>query len=151
MAWFRRESPRTVDDPVFGTLTLRRRSDWEGEVASPTPGETLAVSISRPSEPPTTADREVFAEFVADYSRLVPALSSELFKLLDPSARTPGWDGPSPRTADELWRMLRLESLHIQPGRPLELLFAFRGDVWPDAMFTVAVAGTDVRGLSLDD
>jgi len=128
-----------------------RRADWEGEVAAPTPGETLSVSISRPNEPPTADDRKVFTEFVASYSRLVPALSSELFTLLDPTVRIPGWEGPRPRTADQLWRMVRLESLHIQPGRPLELMFAFRDDVWPDAMFNVAVEGRDVRGLSLDD
>ena len=151
MTWFRREPPRTVADPVFGALTLRRRSDWEGDVAAPTPGETLSVSIARPDEPPTADDRQLFTEFVASYPRLVPTLSSELFRLLDSAVRVPGWEGPSPRTADELWQMLRLESLRIQPGRPLELLFAFRGDVWPDAMFTVAVQGMDVRGVSLDD
>lgn len=62
-----------------------------------------------------------------------------------------GWEGPSPRTADELWRMLRLESLRIHPGGPLELTFVFRDEVWPDAMFIVAVEGGVVRGLSLDD
>jgi hypothetical protein len=151
MTWFRRNAPRMVDDPVFGTLTLARGSDWEGKVASPTPGERLAVSIARPNEVPTAEDRKVFTEFVASYSLLVPALSSELFKLLDPTVRTPDWEGPSPRTADELWRMVRLEALHIQPGRPLELMFAFRDDIWPDAIFNLAVEGRDVRGLSLDD
>ncbi len=151
MTWFRREAPRTVDDSVFGALTFSRRSAWEGEVASPTPGEKLSVSISRIEEPPTAEDQRVFTEFVARFSRLVPALSSELFKLLEPSLRIRGWDGPSPRTAEELWHMVRLEWLFISPGQPLELLFAFRDDVWPDAMFNVAVDGTNVRGLSLDD
>ncbi len=151
MTWFRREAPRTMDDPVFGALTFDRRSGWEGKVASPTPGEKLSVSISRLDEPPNAEDRRVFTEFIARYSGLVPGLGSELFKLLEPSVRIPGWEGPSPRTADELWPMVRLESLHISPERPLELLFSFRGDVWPDAMFNVAVDGTNVRGLSLDD
>jgi hypothetical protein len=151
MAWFRREAPRVVDDSVFGTLTLSRRSVWEGSVASPAPGETLAVSIERGEEPPTAQDQRAFTDFVARYPSLVPALSSELFKLLEPSLRSHGWEGPSPRTAGELWRMVQLEALYITPGQPLELLFAFRDDVWPDAMFNVAVDGTAVRGLSLDD
>lgn len=151
MTWFRREALRTVDDPTFGTLALTRRSGWEGEIASPIPGETLSVSTSRLDGPPTAEDRKVFTEFVASYSRLVTALSSELFTLLESSIRIPGWEGPSPRTADGLCPMVRIESLHIQPGRPLELMFAFRDDVWPDAMFIVAVDGRGVRGLSLAD
>ena len=151
MPWFRREAPRTVVDPVFGTLILNRRSGWEGRVAAPTSGDTLAVSIARFPEVPNDEDRRVFADFVASYSRLVPSLASELFKLLEPSLRIPSWKGPSPRTSEELWNMVRLESLYFSSGRPLELLFAFRGDVWPDAMFNVAVDGTNVTGLSLDD
>jgi hypothetical protein len=130
---------------------MTQSSDWEGEVTSPTPGERLAVSVARPNEAPTAEDRKVFTEFVASYPLLVPALSSELFKLMDPAVRTQGWEGPSPRTENELWRMVRLEVLHIQPGRPLEVMFAFRDDIWPDAMFNVAVDGGNVRGLSLDD
>jgi len=151
VAWFRRKAPCTVDDPVFGTLSLSRRSVWEGQVGSPVPGETLLVSLSRADEAPTPEDRRAFTEFVASYSSLVPALMSELFKLLEPSIRTPGWGGPSPLTANELWRMVRFESLHLSPGQPVELLFAFRDDVWPDAMLSVAVKGTSVRGLSLAD
>jgi len=151
MGWFRREAVRTVDDPVFGTLRHNRRSGWQGRVASPNPHETLLVSIARFDDPPDAEDRRVFTEFVANYSRLVSPLASELFKLLEPSLHSPGSVGPKSQTPNELWNMVRLESLYLVPGRPLELLFAFRGDVWPDAMFSVAVDGTTVSGLSLDD
>lgn len=151
MRWFGRKAPRTVDDPVFGRLTLRQHSGWYGEVSSPISGERLVVSISSLDEPPGAQDRQAFSEFVARFPQLVPALSSELFELLEPSTRIPGWEGPTPETAEELWKMVRLESLHISTGRPLELLFAFRGEVWPDAMFTVTVDAANVRGVSLDD
>jgi hypothetical protein len=92
MSWFRREAPRTVDDPVFGTLNLNRRIGWEAQVAAPTPSEKLVVAISRFADAPNDDDRRVFADFVANYSHLVPALSLELFKLLEPSLRIPEWD-----------------------------------------------------------
>jgi hypothetical protein len=114
--------------------SLNRRSGWEGKVAAPTRGEKLSVCVSRLGEPPNAEDRRAFTEFVARYSGLVPVLSSEPFKLLGPSIQIPGWEGPSLHAAEELWPMVRLESLHISPGRPLELLFAFKGDVWPDAI-----------------
>jgi hypothetical protein len=82
---------------------------------------------------------------------LVPSLKVELFKLLEPGLRRPEWEGPNPGSADGLWSMLRLEAVSVVPEKPLELLFAFRGDVWPDAMFRIAVDGTHVEGLSLDD
>jgi hypothetical protein len=63
----------------------------------------------------------------------------------------PTWSRRSPRARERLTLAARVEVLHVQPGRPLELMFAFRDDIWPDAMFNVAVEGWDVRGLSLDD
>lgn len=99
-------------------------------MVSPAGDEKLSVSISRMEQNPTVEDRRVFTEFATNYPLLVPLLSAELFKL---------------------WRMLRLEVVYIFPRKPLQLLFAFRGDVWPDAIFNVAVDGTHVEGLSLDD
>src|SRR5512143_2291547 len=144
MSWFHRDSPRTVEDAVFGILTLKRRFGWEGEVASPVPGERISVSISRAEEGPTAIDRQVCVEFVTNYPSLVPSLKVEVFKLLESSLRLPEWEGPNPGSADELWSMLRLEAVSMGSEKPLELLFAFRGDEWPDAMFRIAVDGKHV-------
>ena len=120
-------------------------------MASPVPGEKISVSISRAEQGPTAIDRQVFTEFVANYPSLVPSLKVELFKLLEPSLKVARWEGPNPGSAEEFWPMLRLEAVSVIPEKPLELLFAFRGDEWPDAMFSIAVDGRQVEGLSLDD
>ncbi len=140
----------TVDDRVFGKLILNARIGWEGQIASPAPDEKIGITVLRLEEPPNAEDQRVFTDFLANYSRLVPTLALALFKLLESTLRTPDWDGPRPLTPEELWTMVRLEGVFLTPGQPLELLFAFRGDLSPDAVFNVAVEGMDVKGSWLD-
>jgi hypothetical protein len=46
--------------------------------------------------------------------------------------------------------MLELSNIRFS-RQEVELIFAFRGDRWPDAMFPLAVDDSGVRALSLDD
>jgi hypothetical protein len=111
----------------------------------------MSILVARTEEGPTDADRQRLLAFRSSYPEIVPSLKAELWRLFEPSVNLPDWDGPNARTPDELWEMLQLESASIYPDKPLELLFAFRGDAWPDAMFSVAVDGVKAWGLSLDD
>ena len=61
------------------------------------------------------------------------------------------WEESWPTTEEELWRMLELNCVTIGPSSAIELLYAFAGEVWPDAMFTVEVIREQVRPLALDD
>ena len=65
--------------------------------------------------------------------------------------RVPDWEGPRPESAMALREMLELSNVTYLRDGTSELLFAFKGDVWPDAMFIVEIRGGKVRGLSLDD
>lgn len=127
------------------------KSRWNGEVPSPAGNGSILLSVARDASGPQPEDGVAFKEFLASYSALAPKLSSALFALWEPGHSEPLWEESWPSTEQELWRILELNSLEIQPGGKLELLYAFKGDVWPDAMFTLAVQGSQVRPLSLDD
>jgi hypothetical protein len=47
--------------------------------------------------------------------------------------------------------MLQLEGATVTHSGAVDLLYAFQGEFWPDAMFNVQVDGMSVTALSLDD
>jgi hypothetical protein len=150
MGLFDRSKPTEVHDPVFGVLKWSK-ARWSGEVVSPTGNGTVTVAIARDAAGPKLEDGAAYRELSANYSALAPKLSAALFALWEPGLAEPLWDESWPSTEAELWRMLELCSLEINQGETLVLLYAFKGDVWPDAMFTVAVHGAQVHPLALDD
>ena len=96
-------------------------------------------------------DGATYSEFLANYASIEASLRSALFSLWEPGLAEPLWERSWPTTEEELWRMLKLSSLEVQPDGKLQLLYAFKGEVWPDAMFTIEVQGAQVRPLALDD
>lgn len=151
MGFFRRTPPPRITDPVLGTLEYHKGRGWEGAVAVPGEADPVLVSFERGPEGPTEKDREVVARLLSRYPSLVPALRDALFLLWNPMLALPDWEGPRAATPDALWSIVQLNCILLPPTGPAELLFAFRGDVWPDAMFTVAIDGDSVTGISLDD
>jgi hypothetical protein len=150
MGLFSRSKPAEVHDPVFGTLKWSK-DHWTGVVPSPIGKGTVLVSVARDVAGPRPEDGVTYQRFAANYSALTPKLSAALFVLWEPGLSEPLWEESWPSTEKELWRMLELSSLEVQQDGTLELLYAFRDDVWPDAMFTLAVQGAQVHPLSLDD
>jgi hypothetical protein len=139
-----------LSDAVFGSLVLRRHG-WEGTIRSPAGEGTIWVRIERQKEGPQDADRTAMSALRGRYAALLPALADVLFSLWEPGANEPMWEKSWPTTHDELWSMLQLEGASIRKTGSVELLFSFKGEVWPDAMFNVEVNGAHVRALSLDD
>jgi hypothetical protein len=149
MSLLSRSSRRQLTDATFGLLTLGK-SGWTGEAPWPGGGKIL-VSLERGEDGPLEGDRAVFKALIDNYSAIAPHLQQALFALWEPHLRDPFWEQSWPTTPKALWQMLELSSLAIGAKGKVHLLFAFGGEVWPDAMFTVEVEGTQVTPLSLDD
>jgi hypothetical protein len=141
---------RQVNDPLFGVLR-QKKNWWDGEVAWPHGGQRISLSVCRLPDEPTQADRDAYQSLCENYSGLLPAIRQSLFELWGPVPPEANWDGPRPSSPQELFDMLELGSLFIEPNGRVELLFAFAGDTWPDGMFTVAVQGNAVEPIAFDD
>jgi hypothetical protein len=150
MGIFSRSASPAKVDPVFGRLTQSKLA-WQGEVPSPTGQSNVLLSVERGAEGPTAEDRAAYSAFVDNYPALRSELRDGLFELWRPGIGDALWEEQWPTTAEALWAMIELSSLCIQPGGKLELLYAFGGDVWPDAMFTLRVEGKQVIPVALDD
>jgi hypothetical protein len=151
MGWFSRNPKPQITDPVFGALELQAPGGWIGEVTSPIDRQRVMLSVVRKLGPPNEEDRRTFQELYDNFSTLVPSLRGELFRLWVPELEVGSWDETAPRTPEGLWDMLQLESLMIFPDSKIRLGFAFVGEFWPDAMFSVDVQHLQVKGISLDD
>jgi hypothetical protein len=148
---FSRTKPPQVTDPVLGELTLGRHG-WEGRmIASPEAAGTISLRVERTEGAPEEADRAAVVAVLRGYQELVPELKVALFQLWQPYIEEPLWDGSWPATAQALWAMLQLEGATVRRSGAVDLLYAFKGDVWPDAVFNVQVNGGSVVPLFVDD
>jgi hypothetical protein len=150
MGIFSRSASPAMVDPVLGRLTQTKLA-WQGAVPSPTGASNVLLFVERGSKGPTAEDRAAYSAFVESYPALTSELQAGLFELWRTGIAEPLWEEQWPTTAEALWLMLELSSLSIQPGGKLELLYAFGGDVWPDAVFTLLVEGKQVIPVALDD
>ena len=145
--WKRRSATR--DDPVFGRLS-RDRGGWL--VVSSTLGPNLpVVSIDADEKGPSDLQRSAYQQLQSQLVVLAEQLSQALYELYAPYLDVPNWEGPRTDSASHLRAMLELSSVRILQEGVSELLFAFKGDVWPDAMFVIEIRDEKVRGVSLDD
>jgi hypothetical protein len=143
--WKRRGVNR--EDAVFGRL-VRDSHGWTVE----TPEENLPlISLVAGDDGPTDAQRSAHQRLQSQLNDLAGDLAAALYELYAPYLDIPHWEGPRPDSATALRDMLELSSVrYLKDGIP-ELLFAFKGDLWPDAMFTVEIRDGKVRGVALDD
>jgi len=137
-----------IDDPVFGPLR-QKKAWWEGEASWPQSASRVTVSVHRSPGEPSAEDRNAFLSVRDGYNSLLPAISEALFRLWGkPDAK---WDGPNPSSPQELLQLLELSCVFVEPSARVELLYGFAGEVWPDAMLTVAVQAGTVEPVSFDD
>jgi hypothetical protein len=148
MRLWKRRRP-TLDDLVFGRLT-RDRDCWLAE--PPVVGaDRPLVSVVAGEEGPSDAQRSAYQQFQKQLVGLREEISEALYQLYTPYLGVADWQGPRPDSASHLRAMLEFSSVRfLEEGAP-ELLFAFKGDIWPDAMFIVEIRDGGVRGISLDD
>lgn len=134
---------------MFGRLA-RDRDDWVVEISG-LRSSLPRVSVLAGEEGPSDVQRSAYRQLPAQLVDLADELSAALYQLYAPYSDVPSWEGPRPESASHLREMLELSSVRfLEEGTP-ELLFAFKGDVWPDAMFIVEIRDGKVRGVSLDD
>ena len=137
------------NDAVFGRI-VRGKHGWTLEV-SDSEGGSPSVSLIAGDDGPSDAQRLAHQQLQSQLGVFAGDLTAALYELYSPYLAVPDWDGPRPGSATDLREMLELSSVTYLEDATLELLYAFKGDVWPDAMFTVEIRDGRVRGVALDD
>ena len=121
MAFWKRRAV-TLEDSVFGRIVLGKYG-WEVE------------------------DSELQSNLIV----FADDLTAALYNLYEPYLRIPDWEGPRPESARALRDMLYLSCVTYLEDATPEFLFAFKGDLWPDAMFIVEIRDGKVRAVARDD
>ena len=145
--WKRR--PVVRDDAVFGRI-VRDEHGWTVE-ASDREEHFPLISVAAGDDGPTNAQRSAHQQLQSQLNEFADDLTAALYNLYAPYLDTSDWEGPRPDTPKALREMLELSSVRYSEDAVPEFLFAFKGDVWPDAMFTVEIRNGRVRGVALDD
>src|SRR4029453_7956269 len=145
--WRRRAKAR--EDAIFGRI-VRDRHGWTVE-ASGSDKNHPVISLIGGDDGPTDAQRLAHQQLPRQLNEFAEDLTSALYELYAPYLDLSDWEGPRPDSAKALREMVELSSItYLEDGVP-ELLFAFKGDLWPDATFVVEIRGGKVRGVALDD
>ena len=139
----------TRDDAVFGRI-VRDRHGWSVE-ASDSEQHPYLISVAAGDEGPTEAQRLAHQRLQSQLRDFTDDLTAALYELYTPYLDVPDWEGPRPGSATALREMLELSSVRYLEDATPALLFAFKGDVWPDAMFSIEIRDGRVRGVALDD
>ena len=140
-------------DPLFGEVRYDGKGTWAGSAEIAPIADTVAVLIATDEGGPTDAHRETFRELVRRYAALSPDIAAALYALFAPYEKeSDAGRLPRPASADEMWRIVSLDWVHIEDGERLRLGYGFvEGAGWDDAMFTVSVENWVATGESLDD
>lgn len=150
MGWWKARPGKTIDDPVLGSLELKR-GEWRGRKTVPGEDAPALLCVRAGPAGPGEAERLAFARLLEALASHADSISAVLFELYRPYLDVPDWNGPMASSATQLRPMLELSVITIDGNQPEELLFGFRGDQWPDATFVIQFDGTGFRPVSLDD
>ncbi|MBI5092208.1 MAG: hypothetical protein HZB26_07135 [Candidatus Hydrogenedentes bacterium] len=149
-----RPSPIIREYPVFGRVRFSRRlSLWEGEqeIHFPPISDSILFSIECGESGPTESHQQVFECLKRNYDGLTASIAGELYRRYSPTPEYEAEHMPYPRSASEMWSMVKLQSLTIGADS-VELLYAFRPEMkWDDAMFTVLVEDGKITGSTFGD
>lgn len=141
----------SIHDPVLGQLT-RERHGWTGTIPSPTGKGFVHLRIAECAQQDTVEiDSSSLMKFLDNYAEMTDSLRLALFELFKPYLPDPLWKDNWPTSAEALWDILQLEEIELKPTGELGLSYAFIGDIWPDAMFSLLVDGAPVNPMALDD
>ncbi|MFP8779819.1 hypothetical protein [Hydrogenophaga sp. RWCD_12] len=150
MKLFGRSSRKQATDPSLGLLTQDRHG-WSGSVAGPDKTQRIWLRIDGTDDAPNESIGRAVLVCLGNYASLSAPLSRALFSLWQPYLDEPLWGDECPTSPEMLWAQLQLEGVEVQRSCEIVLVYAFKGEVWPEAVFSVQVDGTDVKPLSLED
>lgn len=150
MRLFGQSSRRQVSDPNLGLLTQDRHG-WSGRVAGPDGMQSIWLRIDGVGDAPNERIGRAVLACLTNYSALTLPLSGALFSLWQLYLDEPLWEEDYPTSPEQLWAQLQLEGIEVQRSGEIVLAYAFKGELWPDAGFSVQVEGTEVRPLHVDD
>ncbi|MGS5089323.1 hypothetical protein ACVC7V_22820 [Hydrogenophaga sp. A37] len=139
-----------MTDPNLGLLTQDRRG-WSGHLPWPDSSQRISLRIESTGEPPNDSVGTAVWACLGNYSTLSGRLRSAPFSLWQPYVAQRLWEEEWPTSPEMLWAQLKLDGIEVQRSGEIVLLYAFKGEVWPDAIFSVQVSGADVHPLHLDD
>ena len=144
-------SPRTqLSDPILGVLTQGRHG-WSGSLAGPDGSQRIWLRIDSKDNVPKESIGRAILTCLTNYSELSAPLRHALFALWRTYLDEPLLEKDYPTSPEKLWTQLQLEGIEVQRSGKIVLVYAFKGEVWPDVVFSVQVEGTEVRPLHLDD
>jgi len=150
MRLFGQSNRKQVTDPNLGLLTQDRHG-WSGNVAGPDGMQSIWLRIDGAGDAPNESIGRAVLACLANYSALTLQLNSALFSLWQPYLDDPLWEDEYPTAPEMLWTQLQLEGVEVQRSGEIVLIYAFKDELWPDAVFSVQIDGSDVRPLHLDD
>lgn len=150
MRLFGRASRKQITDPNLGLLTQDRHG-WSGCLPWPDGTQCISLRIESAGDPPNGSIGAAVLACLDNYSALSTRLSGALFSLWQPNLAEPLWEDEWPTSPEMLWSQLQLDGIEVKRSNEIVLLYAFKGEIWPDAIFSVQVNGADVRPLHLDD
>ena len=150
MKLFGRSSKRQVTDPNLGVLTQDKHG-WSGSLAGPGDTPRIWLRIDGADNVPNERLGRAVVACLSNYAAISAPLSLALSSLWQPYLDEALWEDEYPTSPEMLWAQLQLEGIEGQPSGEIVLLYAFKDEMWPDAVFSVQVDGADVRPLHLED
>jgi hypothetical protein len=84
----KRSSPRTIVDPVFGTLR-QEQSKWTGEVRFSPAGKVVFVNVEAGDEGPSEDQRAFYRRVEVKYPELAEPVEQALLKLVESAGAGP--------------------------------------------------------------
>src|SRR5262245_59083125 len=150
MIFRRSRTQRTLQDPILGTIRYDG-TDWKATDAIARESDSVLVAMESGEEGPNDSHRSAFQRLAGELALHHEAISAALFDLYRPYQEFDAWQGPRAQSPEILRTMLELSNVRIDVGGVIELIFGFRGDRWPDAMFVLELDARGVRAVSLDD
>src|SRR5262245_45806175 len=104
MPWWKRRTAVNRDDAVFGSI-VRDRYGWKVNAE-----HVPLISVVAGDDGPTDAQRVAHQELQSQLRSFASDLTAALYEMYSPYLELRAWEGPRPRSAEDLRNMLELSS-----------------------------------------
>jgi hypothetical protein len=145
---------RVISDPLFGELTFEH-GGWSRQIPFAGSREPVWLWIDAGEQGPTEAHWRRFQDLERRYAELCSRIGEVLWELFEPY-RT-NWLNDVPQLGRlngpaDMLASTTLDNIHIRETGGIHLMFGLvPGLGWDDAMLNIAVDGSTVVPISVDD
>lgn len=148
--WKKRPWPKTIDDPVFGSLKPSETYAaglylWVGEVAFAPVGKTVYIHVEADANGPTEKQRQFYHQIVSQF----PILIADVYEALEDEVRSLIEDETDPLTEQDV--RFTLDGLSIRPIEEESVNWSLAFGWTPDGEwgFEVRMHGWTVQGVGV--